>query len=86
MTWSVAFRLRRYLRESLWVVPFVGGLLGWSFGLVAADLSSVADISTRWQYSASTAEAVLAAVVAASVGLVGFVVTVSVLIATRVRR
>ena len=35
---------------------------------------------TRWEYSASTAEAVLAAVVAASVGLVGFVVTVSVLI------
>ena len=27
MTWSVAFRLRRYLRESLWVVPLVGGLL-----------------------------------------------------------
>jgi uncharacterized membrane protein len=80
MTWSVAFRLRRYLRESLWVVPLIGGALGWIFGLASADLGVVVDVSTRWQYSASTAEAVLAAVVAASVGLVGFVVTVSVLI------
>jgi uncharacterized membrane protein len=80
MTWSVAFRLRRYLRESLWVVPLIGGALGWTFGLASADLGVVIDFSTRWEYSASTAEAVLAAVVAASVGLVGFVVTVSVLI------
>ena len=80
MTWSVAFRLRRYLRESLWVVPLVGGALGWTWGLLSADFSTVADLSARWEYSASTAEAVLAAVVAASVGLVGFVVTVSVLI------
>ena len=80
MTWSVAFRLRRYLRESLWVIPLVGGAVGWFGGLASTDLSGISDLSTRWQYSASTAEAVLAAVVAASVGLVGFVVTVSVLI------
>jgi uncharacterized membrane protein len=80
MTWSVAFRLRRYLRESLWVVPLIGGALGWIFGLASADLGVVVDVGTRWNYSAGTAEAVLAAVVAASVGLVGFVVTVSVLI------
>ena len=80
MTWSVVFRLRRYLRESLWVLPLLGGALGWVLGLAAADLSTVTDITTRWEYSASTAEAVLAAMVAASVGLIGFVVTVSVLI------
>jgi uncharacterized membrane protein len=80
MTWSVAFRLRRYLRESLWVIPLLGGVLGWTFGIAAADVRAVAELATPWDYSASTAEAVLAAVVAASVGLVGFVVTVSVLI------
>ena len=80
MTWAVAFRLRRYLRESLWVLPLLGGVLGWALGLTAADVSAVTDVSTRWQYSAGTAQAVLAAVVAASVSLVGFVVTVSVLI------
>ena len=76
MTWSVAFRLRRYLRESLWVIPLLGGLLGF----LVADLGMITDASARWDYSAGTAESVLAAVVAASVGLVGFVVTVSVLI------
>ena len=68
------------MRESLWIVPFIGGALGWLLGLASADFGAVVDLSTRWQYSATTAEAVLAAVVAASVGLVGFVVTVSVLI------
>ena len=80
MTWSIAFRLRRYLRESLWVIPLLGGLLGSLFGLASSDVGSIADISGRWQYSAGTAESVLSSVVAASVGLVGFVVTVSVLI------
>jgi len=80
MTWSVVFRLRRYLRESLWVTPLIGGVFGWALGVVASDLGTIADLSMRWQYSASTAESVLASVVAASVGLIGFVVTVSVLI------
>ena len=80
MTWSMAFRRRRYVRESLWIVPLIGGVLGWLLGVATADLGAIIDLSTRWQYSASTAESVLAAVVAASVGLVGFVVTVSVLI------
>jgi uncharacterized membrane protein len=68
------------LRESLWVIPLLGGALGWVLGIVSSDVSAVSDHPARWEYSASTAEAVLAAVVAASVGLVGFVVTVSVLI------
>ena len=80
MTWSLGFRLRRYLRESLWVIPLVGGALGWTLGIASSDIGALSDFTTRWDYSAATAEAVLAAVVAASVGLVGFVVTVSVLI------
>jgi hypothetical protein len=28
VTWSFAFRLRRYLRESLWVVPLVAASVG----------------------------------------------------------
>ena len=80
MTWSVVFRLRRYLRESLWVIPLVGGVLGLVLGIVFSDVTAFADVSSRWAYSASTAESVLAAVVAASVTLVGFVVTVIILI------
>ena len=80
MSWSVGFRVRRYVRESLWVAPLLGGVLGWALGLLFADVGAVGNLSTRWSYSASTAESVLSAIVAASVGLVGFVVTVSVLI------
>jgi uncharacterized membrane protein len=80
MTWSVGFRLRRYLRESLWVVPVAGGVVGWLLGLLSADVTAVSDLGARWDYSAATADAVLAAVITASVSLVGFVVTVSVLI------
>jgi uncharacterized membrane protein len=80
MTWSLVFRVRRYLRESLWVIPLLGGALGLLLGLVFSDIAPATELSSRWSYSASTAEAVLAAVVAASVTLVGFVVTVSILI------
>src|SRR6476619_3794920 len=59
-----------------WSVSLIGGALGFA----SADFGALVDPSTRGQYSATTAESVLAAVVAASVGLVGFVVTVSVLI------
>ncbi len=80
MTWSFRFLLRRYLRESLWVAPLVGGVLGWTLGIASSDFGTIATLSARWQYSPSTADSVLASVVAASVGLIGFVVTVSVLI------
>ena len=59
MTWSVAFRLRRYLRESLWVIPLVGGALGWTLGIASSDIGALSDFTTRWDYSASTAEAPL---------------------------
>ena len=80
MTWSVVFRLRRYLRESMWVIPVIGGALGLLLGITFSDVAPAANLSARWSYSASTAESVLAAVVTASVTLVGFVVTVSILI------
>ncbi len=80
MRWSIGFRVRRYLRESLWVLPVAGGVLGWFLGLAAADAGTLYQLPDRWQYSTGTAQAVLAALVASSVGLTGFVVTVSVLI------
>ena len=40
MSWSVAFRLRRQVRESLWIVPFIGGALGWLLGLASADFGA----------------------------------------------
>ena len=58
----------------------VGGVLGRVVGISSSDFGTIAELPVRWQYSSSTADSVLASVVAASVGLIGFVVTVSVLI------
>jgi uncharacterized membrane protein len=80
VTWGILFRVRQYLKGSLWVIPLAGGVIGWALGLTVSDAGHVFGISSHWRYSPGTAEAVLAAVVGASVGLTGFVVTVTVLV------
>ena len=80
MTWGPAFRARQYLKGSLWVVPLVGGVLGALLAITVADLHPIVTLPSGWQYSSGTAQAVLASVVGAAVGLTGFVVTVSVLV------
>jgi uncharacterized membrane protein len=72
--------MRQFVRGSLWLIPVVGGFVGWSLAVVAADTGTWARLPATWTYSPGTAQAVLAAVVGASVGLTGFVVTVAVLI------
>lgn len=80
MSWDIRFRARQFVRGSLWLVPVLGGLAGSLAGIAAADTDRYYDLPDAWVYSAGTAQVVLAAVVSASVGLTGFVVTVSVLI------
>ena len=80
MTWSRRFRLKQSLRESLWVVPVGGGLVGAAIGIAAADAPTIVDLPSGLHYSEGTARAVLASVVGASIGLTGFVVTVTVLV------
>ena len=80
MSWHRRFRLRQYVQGSLWVFPVLGGIAGFLVALATADVGTIFEVSEGWTYSAGTAQAVLAAVVGASVGLTGFVVTVSVLI------
>jgi uncharacterized membrane protein len=80
VAWDVLFRARQYLRGSLWILPVIGGVIGALAAALVADVGTIFEIPKGLRYSAGTAEAVLAAVVAASVGLTGFVVTVSVLI------
>src|SRR4051794_38443804 len=79
-SWARAFQMRQYLKGSLWVLPLVGCLVG----VVVAELDLILDTHTElpggWQYSPSTASTVLTAVVGAMIGLLGFVVTVSVLV------
>ena len=78
-SWGAVFGLRQHLRQSLWAVPLLGTALG--AGLAIADLKLESQFSLPgWSYSASTASALLSAVAAAMVGLVGLVVTIGVLV------
>ena len=79
MSWRTRFRRRENLVESLWAVPILGAILGAMLGTIV----SVADEdlgASLWQYSPSTASAVLTSIVGATAALTGFVVTVTVLL------
>ncbi len=80
MSWRTRFRIRQFVRGSIWLVPVIGGVTGTLCGIAAAETGRHSSLPESWTYSAGTAQAVLASVVGASVGLTGFVVTVSVLI------
>ncbi|MFF7530304.1 DUF2254 domain-containing protein [Streptomyces bobili] len=80
MSWAARFRLRQYIKASLWIVPMFGLVLG----VLLAELALAADRTdwppSGWHYSATTAGDVLTAIVGAMVALLGFVVTIGVLV------
>ncbi|MHA4773533.1 DUF2254 domain-containing protein [Streptomyces sp. MSC1_001] len=79
-SWAARFGLRQYVKASLWIVPMLGLVLG----ALLAELALAADSADRppsgWHYSATTASGVLTAIVGAMVALLGFVVTIGVLV------
>jgi uncharacterized membrane protein len=79
MSWSASFRLRQYLKGSLWALPLLGGILGAVAGEAGRLLDRSVDVPSYLTYSASTATTVLATIVGAMVALTGFALTVSVL-------
>lgn len=78
--WALDFKTRQYLKGSLWFLPLLGGITGAVLGVLEPTLTRAADLPTHLEYSASTASALLAAIVGATAALTGFVVTVSVLV------
>jgi len=80
MSWATRFRIREYLRESLWVVPFLGAVIGLLGALVVVWIDQHVKVPAQWAYSSSTASTVLSAVAGAVAALTGFVVTVTVLV------
>jgi uncharacterized membrane protein len=80
MTWATRFRVREYLRESLWVVPSLGAVAGLLGAVLVVWIDKHVKVPTQWQYSPSTAGTVLSAVAGAVAALTGFVVTVTVLV------
>ena len=80
MYWSLRFRLRQSLKGNLWVLPLLGVIAGALVRAADARLESAVQLPQSWQYSASTASTLLAAIAGAMVALTGFVLTVSVLV------
>jgi uncharacterized membrane protein len=78
--WGLVFKTRQYLKGSLWFLPLLGGIAGAALGAAAASSDRTFGELSSLEYSASTAEAVLAAIVGSTAALTGFVVTVSVLV------
>ncbi|MFI6146970.1 DUF2254 domain-containing protein [Streptomyces sp. NPDC051109] len=79
-SWAARFRLRQYVKASLWIVPLIGLVLGALFAEWAAGVEGAGWLPGTWQYSASTASTVLSSVVGSMVALLGFVVTIGVLV------
>ena len=78
MPWGVRFRIREYLKGSLWFYPLIGAILGPFVAVIVHQADAHVTLPAAWQYSPSTASTLLTTIVGATVGLTGFVVTVSV--------
>ncbi|MET9895713.1 DUF2254 domain-containing protein [Streptomyces sp. NPDC006465] len=79
-SWAARFRLQQYAKASLWIVPLVGLVLGVALAEAAAAVDGASWLPKTWDYSASTASSVLSSVVGAMIALLGFVVTIGVLV------
>jgi uncharacterized membrane protein len=80
MTWATRFKWRASIRQSLWLVPLVGALTGALLAWGAAEAESRLAMPSELSFTPSTATSVLSAILGAMIGLVGFVVTVTVLL------
>ena len=80
MSWSRRFRIGEYVRGSLWLLPLLGAIVGALLGAGLLEADRTVTVPGYWQYSPSTASAVLAAIVGAMAALTGFVITVTVLV------
>ncbi|MEU7072711.1 DUF2254 domain-containing protein [Streptomyces narbonensis] len=79
-SWADRFRLRQYVKASLWIVPMIGLVLGALLAEAALAVDTADWPPSGWHYSATTASGVLTAIVGAMVALLGFVVTIGVLV------
>jgi uncharacterized membrane protein len=76
---AALFRARQYLKGSLWIYPLLGAALGPLVAWVTKQADTSLTVPPAWQYTPSAASTVLTTIVGATVGLTGFVVTVTVL-------
>jgi uncharacterized membrane protein len=78
--WATRFGIRQYARQSLWIVPLLGGVAGIGIAQACIEVEKNLPVPEALAYSEATASTILSAVSGAMVGLLGFVVTIGVLV------
>jgi uncharacterized membrane protein len=78
--WATFFIIRQYVRQSLWILPLLGGVAGLGIAQASIAAEDHLQLPASFSYSESTASTILSAVSGAMVGLLGFVVTIGVLV------
>ena len=77
--WGIAFRARQFAKGSLWLLPLIGAVFGAVLGSVTVDLQH-GQLASIWDYTPNTASTLLSSIVGSTAALIGFVVTVTVLV------
>jgi uncharacterized membrane protein len=80
VSFGYAFRLSQRVKGSLWVLPALGAIVGAGLAELMVSIEGSVHLPAELTYTPATATAVLSGIVAAMVGLTGFVVTIGVLI------
>jgi uncharacterized membrane protein len=80
MSYATRFRRSQYIKGSLWIAPLIGALAATLVALIVDGVEHRANLPEVWQFSSSTASTFLSILAGASVSLIGFVITVSVLV------
>ena len=80
MNWAIRFRLRQQTLQSLWLVPLIGALAGGLMALASIWFGGVINLPASWTFPVSTSQSVLTTIAGAMLSLVGFVLTVTVLV------
>ena len=48
--WGLVFRIRQYLRGSLWFLPVLGGILGALLAALGSLVDQTIELPAYWQY------------------------------------
>ena len=80
ISWATAFQLRQRVKNSLWVLPLLGCVIGVALAQLDLALEGRIPVPSGWHYSAGTVSSVLASIIGAMISLLGLVVTVTVLV------
>ena len=80
MSWRLRFKLREFLKNSLWLVPVVGVIVLIVSQRLVSRLDNHWDPPSNLTFTPSTASSMLSAIISASISLIGFMLTILVLV------